>query len=256
MNREDERDFISFSYSGETKVAIMHLPLRETDMTHLLVIEDQNKLLQSLKRGLEQDGYEVVTANTGEEGYCAATTQDFDAIVLDLMLPGRDGLQVLRDLRTHGYSRPVLILTARDSVEDRVAGLDGGADDYLVKPFAFAELLARLRALLRRDISGRELSLRVDDLEMDLVARRVVRDGEEIELSQREFDLLEYFLRHVDSIVTRDMLASDVWKEPRGVLTNVIDVYVRLLRKKIESPGLRPLIHTVRGVGYALRNPS
>jgi len=225
-------------------------------MPRLLIIEDQIKLQRSLKKGLEQDGHDVETARSGEEGYYAATTQEFDAIVLDLMLPGRDGMQVLHDLRTHGYARPVLILTARDSVEDRVAGLDGGADDYLVKPFAFAELLARLRALLRRDTTGRELVLRADDLEMDLVARRVVRDGAEIELSQREFELLEYFLRHVDSVVTRDMLARDVWKEPRGVLTNVVDVYVRLLRKKIEQPGLRPLIHTVRGVGYSLRRPS
>jgi len=222
-------------------------------MSRVLVIEDQKKLLNSLKKGLEQEDYEVVAAATGEEGYYAATTQEFDALVLDLMLPGRDGMQVLRDLRAGGFTSPVLILTARDSIEDRVAGLDGGADDYLVKPFAFAELLARLRALLRRDVTGRELMLRADDLEMDLVARRVVRDGEEIELSQREFELLEYFVRHADAVVTRDMLERDVWKEPHGVLTNVIDVYVRLLRKKIERRGSRQLIHTVRGVGYVLR---
>lgn len=222
-------------------------------MSRVLVIEDQKKLLSSLKKGLEQEGYEVVAAATGEDGYYAAATQEFDALVLDLMLPGRDGMQVLRDLRAGGFTQPVLILTARDSVEDRVAGLDGGADDYLVKPFAFAELLARLRALLRRDVTGRELVLRADDLEIDLVARRVVRDGEEIDLSQREFELLEYFLRHTDAVVTRDMLARDVWREPHGVLTNVIDVYVRLLRKKIERPGSRQLIHTVRGVGYVLR---
>ncbi|MDA1013780.1 MAG: response regulator transcription factor [Planctomycetota bacterium] len=223
-------------------------------MAKVLLIEDEKKLLASLKKGLEQDGYVVTGAATGEDGYYAATTQDFDAVVLDLMLPGRDGLQVLRDLRWHGFSQPVLILTARDSVEDRVAGLDGGADDYLVKPFAFAELLARLRALLRRDTGGRELLLRVGDLEMDLIARRVVRDGEEIDLSHREFELLAYFLRHVDAVVTRDMLARDVRQEPMGVLTNVIDVYVGLLRKKVERPGLRPLIHTVRGVGYVVRD--
>lgn len=223
-------------------------------MSRVLIVEDEKKLLVSLKKGLEQDGYDVTGAATGEEGYYAATTQDFDAVVLDLMLPGRDGLQVLRDLRSHGFSQPVLILTARDSVDDRVAGLDGGADDYLVKPFAFAELLARLRALLRRDTGGRELWLRVADLEMDLVARRVVRDGEEIELSHREFELLAYFVRHVDAVVTRDMLARDVWQEPMGVLTNVVDVYVGLLRKKVERPGLRQLIHTVRGVGYVVRD--
>jgi len=223
-------------------------------MSRVLVVEDQKKLLSSLKKGLQQEGYEVVAAATGEDGYYAATTQSFDALVLDLMLPGRDGMQVLRDLRAGGFTQPVLILTARDSVDDRVAGLDGGADDYLVKPFAFAELSARLRALLRRDVTGRELTLRAGDLEMDLVARRVVRDGEVIDLSQREFELLEYFLRHADAVVTRDMLGRDVWHEPYGVLTNVIDVYVRLLRKKIERPGSRQLIQTVRGVGYVLRD--
>lgn len=223
-------------------------------MPRVLVVEDEKKLLASLKKGLEQEGYEVITAATGEEGYYSATTEKMDGLILDLMLPGRDGMQVLADLRSHGFSKPVLILTARDSVGDRVAGLDGGADDYLVKPFAFAELLARLRALLRRDISGRELMLRVADLEMDLVARRVVRDGEEIDVSHREFELLAYFLRHVNAVVTRDMLARDVWQEPMGALTNVIDVYVGLLRKKVERPGLRQLIHTVRGVGYVVRD--
>ncbi|MAX40045.1 response regulator transcription factor [uncultured Gimesia sp.] len=223
-------------------------------MPRVLVVEDEKKLLASLKKGLEQDGYEVITAATGEEGYYSATTEKMDGLILDLMLPGRDGMQVLNDLRSVGFSQPVLILTAKDSVEDRVSGLDGGADDYLVKPFAFAELLARLRALLRRDTTGRELMLRVADLEMDLIARRVVRDGEEIEVSQREFELLAYFLRHVNAVVTRDMLARDVWQEPMGVLTNVIDVYVGLLRKKVERPGLRQLIHTVRGVGYVVRD--
>lgn len=223
-------------------------------MPRVLVIEDQKKLLGSLRRGLEEEGYEVVASPTGEDGYYHATTGPFDALVLDLMLPGRDGLQVLRDLRAHGFAKPVLILTARDAVEDRVTGLDAGADDYLVKPFAFAELLARLRALLRRNVSDRELVLRADDLEVDLVARRAVRDGEEVELSQREFELLAYLLRYKNTTVTRDMLGRDVWREPDGVLTNVIEVYVNSLRKKVERPGRRQLIHTVRGVGYALRD--
>lgn len=225
-------------------------------MSRVLIVEDEKKLLASLKKGLEQDGYEVITATTGEEGYYAATTEKVDAVLLDLMLPRRDGIQVLRDLRSGGFSQPVLILTARDSVDDRVVGLDSGADDYLVKPFAFAELLARLRALLRRDTGERKLMLLVGDLEMDLVARRVVRDGEEIELSLREFELLTYFVRNADTVVTRDMLARDVWHEPMGVLTNVIDVYVGLLRKKVERPGLQQLIHTVRGVGYVVRDAS
>jgi DNA-binding response OmpR family regulator len=223
-------------------------------MARVLIVEDQKKLLQSLRRGLEEEGYDVVTATTGEEGYYLATTASPDAIVLDLMLPGRDGLKVLRDLRAQGYARPVLILTARDAVEDRVTGLDGGADDYLVKPFAHAELLARLRALLRRDVSGRELILRADDLEIDLLARRVVRDGVELDLTKREYELLEYLLRHKNSAVTRDMIAREVWKEATGAPTNAIDVYVTLLRKKVERPGARQLIHTVRGVGYALRD--
>src|SRR4051794_17203225 len=155
-------------------------------MTCVLIVEDQKKLLRSLGRGLEEEGYDIVTAATGEEGYYLATTGSPDAIILDLMLPGRDGLEILRDLRTSGYAKPILILTARDAIEDRVAGLDGGADDYLIKPFAFAELLARLRAILRRDVSGRDLFLRADDLEMDLLARRVVRGGLELDLTRRE----------------------------------------------------------------------
>jgi DNA-binding response OmpR family regulator len=223
-------------------------------MPRVLIVEDQKKLLASLKRGLEEEEYEVVTTSTGEQAYYAATSEDFDALVLDLMLPGRHGLQVLRDLRSHGFAKPVLILTARDAIEDRVAGLDAGADDYLVKPFAFAELLARLRALLRRDLTGRELLLRADDLEIDLLGRRVVRGGVELELTRREYELLEYLVRHKNSTVTRDMIGRDVWKETSGALTNTIDVYINSLRKKVERPDRRQIIHTVRGVGYAVRD--
>ena len=223
-------------------------------MARVLIVEDQKKLLQSLRRGLEEEGYEVVAATTGEEGYYLATTGSPDAIVLDLMLPGRNGLKVLRDLRSQGYTKPVLILTARDAVEDRVAGLDGGADDYLAKPFAFAELLARLRALLRRDVSGRELTLRADDLEIDLLSRRVIRGGVELDLTRREYELLEFLLRHKNETVTRDMIGREVWKETSGSLTNTIDVYINAVRRKVEQPEQRQLIHTVRGVGYALRD--
>jgi two-component system copper resistance phosphate regulon response regulator CusR len=223
-------------------------------MPRVLIVEDQKRLLASLRRGLEEEGYEIVAASTGEEGFYLATTQAPDAVVLDVMLPKRDGFQVLRDLRAQGFGKPVLILTSRDAVEDRVRGLDSGADDYLIKPFAFAELVARLRALLRRNLTDRELVLRADDLEMDLVARRVIRAGMELELSNREFALLEYLLRHKNATVTRDMLGRDVWKEPDGVLTNVIDVCVNTLRKKVEPAGRRQLIQTVRGVGYALRD--
>ena len=225
-------------------------------MARLLVIEDQKKLLQSLRRGLEEEGYEVVPAATGEEGFYRATTGDFDALVLDLMLPGRNGLEVLRDLRARGFTKPTLILTARDAIEDRVLGLVSGADDYLVKPFAFAELLARLRALLRRDVSARELFLRADDLEMDLLARRVVKGGEQVDLTKREFELLEYLLRHKNATVTREMIARDVWRETSGIPTNVIDVYITQLRKKVDGPTGRQLIQTIRGVGFILRDPS
>jgi DNA-binding response OmpR family regulator len=225
-------------------------------MARVLIVEDQKKLLRILSRGLEEAGYDVVTARTGEDAYYLATTDSPDAIILDLMLPGRDGLKVLHDLRGKGYARPVLILTARDTVEDRVAGLDIGADDYLVKPFAFAELLARLRALLRRDVSGRELVLRADDLEIDLASRRVIRDGLEIELTRREFELLEFMVRHKNATVTREMIGREVWKETSGALTNTIDVYINALRKKVERQGKHQLIHTVRGVGYAVRDSS
>lgn len=223
-------------------------------MPLVLVVEDEKKLLDSLRRGLSDEGFEVLTATTGEDGYYLATTKPVDAVVLDIMLPGRDGFQVLGDLRKNGFVKPVLMLTARDAIEDRVHGLDRGADDYLVKPFAFAELVARLRALLRRDVGSREFHLRAADLEVDLVVRRVVRAGVEIELTGREFQLLEFLLRHQDAVVTREMIARDVWHEPAGVLTNVIDVYINQLRKKIERPKFQQLIHTVRGVGYALRS--
>jgi DNA-binding response OmpR family regulator len=223
-------------------------------MPRLLIVEDQKKLLNSLRSGLEEEGYEVVTAVTGEQGYYAATTAPVDAVVLDVMLPGRDGIRVLRDLRANGFTRPVLVLTARDTVDDRVLGLDSGADDYLIKPFAFAELLARLRALLRRDVTAREMMLRADDLEVDLLARRVVRGGLELDLTKREYELLEYLLRHKNATVTRDMIAREVWKEVTGAPTNAIDVYITMLRKKVERLGARQLIHTVRGVGYSLRD--
>lgn len=223
-------------------------------MQRVLVIEDERKLSASLQKGLAQEGYEVLVAATGEEGFYLATTQPLDAIILDWMLPNRNGVQVLRDLRAKAIALPVLMLTARDTVDDKVQGLDAGADDYLVKPFAFAELLARLRALLRRNLPAREVVLKAVDLEMDLLARRVTRGGEEIELSNREFELLEYLLRNVNASVTREMIARDVWKEAGGVLTNIIDVYIKTLRKKVERQSARPLIHTIRGVGYALRD--
>jgi len=225
-------------------------------MVRVLVVEDQKRHLDSLRRGLEAEGYEVVTAATGEEGLAMATGEAIDAVVLDLMLPGRDGMSLLRELRSTGFARPILILSARDAVEDRVRGLDEGANDYLVKPFAFAEFLARLRALLRRDTAGRELVLRAGDLMLDLIGRRVTRAGAEVELTGREFELLEYLVRHKNEVVTRHMIALDVWKEPTGAMTRIIDVYINALRKKIDRTGRPALIQTVRGVGYQLKEDS
>lgn len=222
----------------------------------VLVIEDDWKVGTALKAGLELEGYTAVVARSGEDGYFRATTESFDLVVLDLGLPGRSGLEVLSGLRGQGLAIPVLILTARDTVEDRVQGLDAGADDFLAKPFAFAELLARLRALLRRGRTEESLRLRVADLELDPIGRTVTRGGLPVELTAREFDLLAYLLRHQGQLVSREMLAREVWKEPtRGTpLDNVIDVHITHLRKKVDRELAHRLIHTVRGVGFLVKN--
>jgi DNA-binding response OmpR family regulator len=221
----------------------------------ILVVEDETKVAQALKEGLEAEHYEVITAKTGEEGFFYAHAEVFDLVVLDLMLPGRDGIEVLTTLRRRGLQTPVLILTARDAIEDRVLGLDSGADDYLVKPFAFPELLARIRALLRRGRTDQVLRLKAGDLEMDLVTRKVTRGRQVLNLTAREFELLEYLLRHQNQLVSREMLTRDVWKEPSRAtpLDNVIDVHIARLRKKVDQDFETKLIHTVRGVGFILR---
>ena len=221
----------------------------------MLVVEDERKLAQVLSSALQAEHYDVVVAATGEDGFYHANAERFDVVVLDLMLPGRSGLEILQTLRQRHIDTPVLILTARDGVDDRVLGLDRGADDYLVKPFALPELLARIRALLRRGRPSDLLRLKAADLEVDLVARRVTRGERPIELTSREFDLLEYLLRHQGHLVSREMLARDVWKEPRRAtpLDNVIDVQMTRLRKKVDLEGPVRLIHTVRGVGFVLR---
>jgi DNA-binding response OmpR family regulator len=221
----------------------------------LLVVEDEPKVAQALRDGLEAEGYAVTTAHTGEDGFFLASSQAFDLLLLDLSLPGRDGLEVLGALRQKGLLTPVLILTARDAVEDRVSGLDHGADDYMVKPFAFPELLARVRALVRRGRGDQLLRLTAGDLVLDVVSRRVERGDRTISLTPREFELLEYLLRHRGTIVSREMLARDVWDETeRGTpLDNVIDVHMGRLRKKVDAGSGERLIHTVRGVGFLLR---
>ena len=197
----------------------------------------------------------MALASTGEDGYFRASSEPFDILILDRMLPGREGLEILRALRQKGLLCPVLVLTARDTVENRIEGLDGGADDYMIKPFAFPELLARVRALLRRGRGDQVLRLAVADLEIDVATRRVTRDGVRVELTSREYELLEYLVRHRGTIVSREMLARDVWGEPeRGTpLDNVIDVHITRLRKKVDQGVAVKLIHTVRGVGFIVR---
>ena len=220
----------------------------------ILVIEDEQKVARALKEGLTHEGYQVDLAFSGEEGFYLLSTAQYDLLLLDLMLPGRDGLEILKSVRKQGMTFPVLVLTARDTVEDRVKGLDSGADDYLVKPFAFAELLARIRVLLRRGRSEQNLRLLLADLEMDLVTRKVKRGGTEIPLTAREFDLLELLLRHQGQIVSREMIAKEVWQEVDRAtpIDNLIDVHIARLRRKIDDPFAKKLIHTIRGVGFVL----
>ena len=222
-------------------------------MSRILLVEDEDKVRRSLHKGLVEEGYDVVAVANGEEGFFQAKTQHFDCVLLDWMLPGRSGLEVLQALRSSGSRIPIIILTARDEIEDRVLGLDHGADDYLPKPFAFAELLARIRVCLRRGPSPVEMVLRAGDIELDCLHRCLSLAGEAIELTAREFELLEYLLRHKNQVVAREMIARDVWKEPEGGMTNVIEVYINYLRKKLEKAGGRKYILTVRGVGYSLR---
>jgi two-component system copper resistance phosphate regulon response regulator CusR len=221
----------------------------------VLVVEDEVKVAQALQQGLAAEHYDVTIAATGEEAFFQASSKAFDLVVLDVMLPARDGFEVVKALRTRGVHTPVLMLTARDAVEDRVRGLDFGADDYLVKPFAFPELLARMRVLLRRGRAPERVRLSLADLQMDLVNRRVTRADRVLDLTTREFDVLAYLLRHAGQLVSREMLARDVWKELGRAtpLDNVIDVHMVRIRRKVDSDCAIKLIHTVRGVGFILR---
>jgi len=221
----------------------------------VLVVEDSRRLAGIVRRGLLEEGYAVDNAYDGEEAEYMAETTPFDLIVLDIMLPKKDGLAICRDLRTKGVNTPILMLTAKDSVEDRVTGLDCGADDYLVKPFAFSELLARLRALLRREVLPRVQKFQVGDLTLDPQSREVWRDGVRLELTAKEYAILEYFMRRPNAVVTRTMLGESVWDYEFDGLSNIIDVYIRRLRQKVDRDGQPSLIQTVRGAGYRLRVP-
>jgi len=220
----------------------------------VLVVEDEVKMASLVKRALEREGYAVDVAGNGQDGLWMASENDYDAIVLDVMIPAPNGFEVCRELRGRGRWAPVLLLTARDSVDDRVTGLDAGADDYLAKPFSFAELAARLRALTRRGVVARPPVLAAGDLSLDPATHRVQRGASEIDLSPKEFALLELFLRHPDEVLTRTAILEHAWDFAYDGTSNVVDVYVRYLREKIDRPFGRETIETVRGVGYRLRS--
>jgi heavy metal response regulator len=219
----------------------------------ILIVEDEKKVAGFIKKGLEEETYAVDVVYDGEEGFHLAAMNQYDMIILDWMLPKMDGLEVLGRLRDKKVSTPILLLTAKDEVDDKVAGLNRGADDYLTKPFAFSELLARIRSLLRRGQAETQTELKVGDLILDMVSHKVSRDGEEIELTGKEYSLLEYFMRNEGKVLTRTMIAEHVWDYNFDTFTNVIDVYVNHLRKKIDKKYPAKLLHTLRGVGYVMR---
>ncbi len=219
----------------------------------ILVVEDEKKVASFIKRGLEEENFSVDVAYDGEEGLDLASSNPYDVILMDLMLPKKDGLSVIRELRERDIGTPVLCLTAKDSVEDIVEGLDTGSDDYLTKPFAFGELMARVRALLRRTSKDRGAEIFFADLRLDPVTHKVWRAEKEIDLTAKEYGLLEYFMRNPNVVLTRAMIAEHVWDYTFDSFTNIIDVYVNYLRKKIDRDFETKLIHTVRGVGYVLK---
>ncbi|BDU50210.1 response regulator [Haliovirga abyssi] len=220
----------------------------------ILVVEDEKNIAEYLKKGLQESGYVVDTVFDGEEAVYMASIYEYDLILLDVMIPKLDGVGVIKELRKNKNSSYVIMVTAKDKIEDRVKGLDAGADDYITKPFAFAELLARIRAVLRRGSDDKENILKVKNLEMDLVKREVKREGKLIELTSREFSLLEYFLRNKNMVLTRIMISERVWDIDFITETNVVDVYINHLRKKIDNNFKDKLIHTIRGVGYILKD--
>lgn len=219
----------------------------------ILVVEDEKKVAGFIKRGLEEEGYDVDVAHDGEEGVRKALQQPYNLLIMDVMMPRKDGLTAIRELRKEGMTAPVLMLTAQSSTEDVVAGLDAGSDDYLTKPFIFAELTARVRALARRSEQGRGAEIKVGELRLDPVSRKVWRGTREIELTIKEFSLLEFLMRHAGTVVTRAMIAERVWEHTFESFTNIIDVYINYLRKKIDTGSERKMILTVRGQGYILK---
>jgi heavy metal response regulator len=219
----------------------------------ILVVEDDKKVAGFIKKGLEEETYAVDVAYDGEDGLHFGSEGQYDLIILDIMLPKIDGLEILSQLRDQGKDTPILLLTAKDAVDDKVTGLNKGADDYLTKPFAFSELLARVRVLLRRGKAEVKTTLVISDLTLDLVSHKVNRGGDEIELTGKEYGLLEYFMRNQEKVLTRTMIAEHVWDYNFDTFTNVIDVYINHLRKKIDKGRELKLLHTLRGVGYVMK---
>jgi len=221
----------------------------------ILLVEDNKRLSDSLKLSLKDDGYAVDTAYDGLDGEEMARTPVYDAIILDIMLPGKDGISICRDLRNQRVKTPILMLTARDALDDRVQGLDSGADDYLVKPFELEELRARIRALLRRDAPEKSGTLQISDLELDPASHSVHRSGQPIDLTAKEFALLEYMMRHPNHVMTREMAEQHIWSDEHLIASNVVDVYIRRLRRKVDDPFDEKLLETLRGAGYRIRKP-
>jgi len=222
----------------------------------ILIVEDDRKVASFLEKGLREDGYAVDVAHDGDDGAVKAHVHDYDLLLLDVMLPGKTGLEILRDVRSRGSATPVLLLTARDATDDVVRGLDLGADDYLTKPFAFDELLARVRALIRRGGAKRQERLTYHDVELDRISHTATRGGEKLDLTPREFQLLEFFLVRPETVVRRTELLEKVWDLSFDPMSNVVDVHVGNLRKKLRAKDRPPLIHTVRGVGYVMQKES
>ncbi|MFH1868934.1 MAG: response regulator transcription factor [Candidatus Omnitrophota bacterium] len=219
----------------------------------ILLVEDEKKIASFIERGLKEEHYAIDIAFDGEKALYLADINQYDLIILDIMLPQRDGISVCREIRLKKTDTPILILTARDSINDRVKGLDSGADDYLTKPFAFEELLARIRALLRREKKGKSTLIKVADLELDQITHKVKRSGKEIAMTSKEYALLEYLMLHAGEVITRTMISEHVWDESFDSFTNVIDVYINYLRNKIDKGFKTALLHTIRGAGYVLK---
>ncbi len=220
----------------------------------ILVVEDEKKVSKFLQQGLEEEHYSVDVANDGQQGEALASAQAYDLIILDILLPRKDGLAVLLELRKKSINTPVLMLTAKGTTDDKVSGLDSGADDYLTKPFSFSELLARVRSLLRRGAAEKSTLLKVADLQLDTVSHRAKRAEKMIELTAREYALLEYFMRNVNRVLTRTVISEHIWNYNFDTGTNVVDVYINHLRSKIDDGSEKKLLHTVRGVGYVLKD--